>query len=150
MVDVSLRSGVSTPQNVTGLIYSFQENVRGASAREFRINTTNDMDIVTDYKVTTSYDINNMAQDGWRGGELALTKIQREGMTLIINYGPNFFLDAWKIDGVSMTVRFTDVKGNSHPTLGEKTILFSRSSALLNEANRNLVLGLDGFLMQRP
>lgn len=68
------------------------------------------------------------------GGEekLTLDAIQRTGLVLSIGYTPNFFMDAWKIEGVTITLQFKDQYGNFHPTMGTKTLRFSNAIGFLN------------------
>ena len=61
-----------------------------------------------------------------------LETFQKAGLTLRINYVPNFFADAWKIESVSLILEFNDQNGNLHPSLGRKTIVFSNAYGFLN------------------
>ena len=61
-----------------------------------------------------------------------LETFQKAGLTLRINYVPNFFADAWKIESVSLILEFKDQNGNLHPSLGRKTIVFSNAYGFLN------------------
>ncbi|MEO5564289.1 MAG: hypothetical protein ABIR18_12665, partial [Chitinophagaceae bacterium] len=62
----------------------------------------------------------------------ALTAFQSAGLKLSISYEPNFFADAWKIEGITLVLEFKDQNGNLHPTLGNKTIVFSNAYGFLN------------------
>src|SRR5665647_1341316 len=42
-------------------------------------------------------------------------------------YMPNLPTDAWKIEGISITLEFRDQFGNLHPTFGSKTIVFNNA-----------------------
>jgi hypothetical protein len=61
-----------------------------------------------------------------------LEDFQKSGLKLSISYVPNFFADAWKIESVSLVLEFKDQFGNLHPTLGNKTIVFSNAYGFLN------------------
>jgi len=61
-----------------------------------------------------------------------LEDYQKSGLKLSISYIPNFFADAWKIESVSLVLEFKDQFGNLHPTLGNKTIVFSNAYGFLN------------------
>jgi hypothetical protein len=78
---------------------------------------------------------------------MSIESIQQFGVRLKIYYWPNFILDAWKIDKVSITLEFKDTQGNLHPSLGNKTITFFNVSALLTEKNPHLICDLDKFLI---
>lgn len=77
---------------------------------------------------------------------LRLETIQRNGISLKIYYGPNFFMDAWKIEGVSLTLEFKDQHNNLHPTLGAKTIVFNTAKGFLNNTYHTMRCLADGNL----
>ena len=86
---------------------------------------------------------------GWRYYCLNLDVIQDAGIELIIFYSPNFPLDAWKIEKVTLTLEFKDLAGNPHPTMGRVVIPFINSSKILRggEENNTLRLKTDKFLL---
>jgi hypothetical protein len=71
-------------------------------------------------------------------GETGLNAFQASGLVLRVSYLPNFFADAWKIEGVTLVLEFKDQYGNLHPTLGSKTIVFSNAYGFLNDAYRDI------------
>jgi hypothetical protein len=75
---------------------------------------------------------------------LTLEALQNQGIVLLIRYVPNFFADAWKIEGVSVSLEFKDQNGNLHPTLGNKTILFTNANGFLNDTYRWMNCYTDG------
>jgi hypothetical protein len=75
---------------------------------------------------------------------LTLESLQKEGLTLRIFYNPNFIADAWKIEGVAITLEFKDQNGVPHPTLGSKTIVFNNASGFLDAVNHTLMCFADG------
>jgi hypothetical protein len=55
-------------------------------------------------------------------------------------------LDAWKIEGVTLTLEFRDQNGNPHPTLGQKVITFSNAQGFLNGYfERSMTCTTDGY-----
>jgi hypothetical protein len=72
------------------------------------------------------------------GPPTPLTTFQTAGLEFNISYEPNFFADAWKIEGLTLILEFKDQKGNLHPTLGYKTIVFSNAYGFLNGEFRNM------------
>ena len=76
-----------------------------------------------------------------------LESIQAKGLSLQIAYHPNLFTDAWKIEGVSMTLEFKDQNGTPHPTLGSRTIVFNNASGFLDGTNTVLFCSTDGQLI---
>jgi hypothetical protein len=71
--------------------------------------------------------------------KFTLEALQRDGLKLTIEYMPNFFMDAWKIEGIVLTLEFKDQNGNLHPTLGTKTITFNDAYGFLNGEYRAMV-----------
>jgi hypothetical protein len=68
-----------------------------------------------------------------------LESIKNGGIQLRIYYVPNFFTDAWKIEGVTLTLEFRDQNGNLHPTLGQKVIVCNNASVFLDMTNHILM-----------
>ena len=75
-----------------------------------------------------------------------LSNIQNSGLVFEIIYDPNFFADAWRIEGISLTLEVKDQNGNYHPTLGSKTINFQNATGFLNGEYRRMVCSIDGSL----
>jgi hypothetical protein len=73
-----------------------------------------------------------------------LETIQNAGLQLRIYYSPNLFTDAWKIEGVSITLEFRDQNGLLHPTLGSKTIVCNNASGFLDGSNHILMCTIGG------
>jgi hypothetical protein len=71
-------------------------------------------------------------------GETAMNAFTSSGVVMRISYLPNFFADAWKIEGISVALEFKDQHGNLHPTLGTKTISFSNAYGFLNSEYRDI------------
>lgn len=76
--------------------------------------------------------------------KLKLETLQQTGLTLTIYYGPTFFLDAWKIEGVKLTLEFKDQNGNLHPVYGNKTIVFNTAKGILNNTYHTMKCHADG------
>lgn len=114
---------------------------------EYRVNSVTEISLITPYQFP--YTLPGGAGEGWRYINLLLSSIQSHGLTLYVNYNPNFVLDAWKIERVTLTLEFKDLSGNPHPTMGTVVIPFLNSSALLNDRNRTLKLETDNFLMPK-
>jgi hypothetical protein len=64
--------------------------------------------------------------------KLLLSNIQKNGLELNVWYFVNFFMDAWKIENVSLTLEFRDQNGNLHPTMGTKIISFTNAVGFLS------------------
>ena len=79
--------------------------------------------------------------------DLTLDVLQNAGIEFRIHYSANFQLDAWKIEGVSVTLEFRDQYGNLHPTLAQKTITFSNANGFLNgyDGTRIMNCTADGY-----
>lgn len=81
--------------------------------------------------INSSTDLGLEKYDG-ANEKFLLTTIQQKGLELKIGYIPNFFMDAWRIEGISCSLEFRDQNNNLHPTLGNKIIVFSNASGFLN------------------
>lgn len=70
---------------------------------------------------------------------LTLDYIQQSGgLNVRIYYGPNFFMDAWKIEGVKLVLEFKDQHNKPHPVYGYKTITFNTASGFLNNTYKTM------------
>jgi len=67
-----------------------------------------------------------------------LSSFQSRGLLLRIWYNPNFMTDAWRIEGVKLTLEFKDQFGNLHPTYCNKTIVFNNTSGFLDNGYRTM------------
>ena len=117
------------------------------ATNEYKVNSVTDIALTTSFQFPGS--MPGGVGEGWRYINLLLSNIQTHGLTLYVRYDPNFILDAWKIEKVTLVMEFKDIKGNPHPTLGSITIPFLNSSALLNDGKRILKLETDKFLMAK-
>ncbi|XVJ65174.1 MAG: hypothetical protein HEQ40_03015 [Lacibacter sp.] len=80
-------------------------------------------------------------------GSITLTEIQKDGLEFTIWYEANIHFDAWRIEGVSITLEFRDQLGQLHPTLGQKTITFNNATGFLNAFyERRMTCTTDGYL----
>ena len=77
-------------------------------------------------------------------GSFLLSDLQQSGIKLSIGYWPNLFTDAWRIEGISVTLEFKDQNGNLHPTLGNKKIVFNNANGFLNKWERYFECTADG------
>ena len=79
--------------------------------------------------------------------DINLAVLQTTGFHFRIDYSANFQFDAWKIEGVTVTLEFRDQNGNLHPSLGQKTITFSNANGFLNgyDGTRSMNCNTDGY-----
>jgi len=79
--------------------------------------------------------------------DISLDVLQTTGIRCRVWYHANFQLDAWKIEGVTVTLEFRDQNGNLHPTLGQKTITFSNANGFLNgyPGTTTMICTTDGY-----
>jgi hypothetical protein len=111
---------------------------------EYKINST------VELTMDCSVQLPNAVSEGWRYGCLNLDIVQDAGLELTIYYSPNFPLDAWKIEKVTLVLEFKDLAGNPHPTMGRVTVPFQHASKLLhggNNEDQTLTLKTDRFLI---
>jgi len=131
----------------TGGCGLYDYNLSTRVLNEYKVNSVTDISLKTDYQFP--YTFPGGVGDGWRYINLSLSGIQTYGLTLYVSYDPNFALDAWKIEKLTLTLEFKDLHGNAHPTLGVVTIPFINASALLTASNRTLKCEADKFLMPK-
>jgi hypothetical protein len=111
---------------VTSLFRQLGSNMRN----EMKVNST------TEFGLDKSEDLAASAFE--------LTTLQNSGIDLRLNYMPNFILDAWKIEGITLTLEFRDANNNLHPQMGTKTIVFNNASGTLTHGNSTLVCTANG------
>ncbi|ATC64489.1 hypothetical protein CMV30_11285 [Nibricoccus aquaticus] len=100
------------------------------------------------------------------GSTVTIETFQQHGVRVEINYTPNFFLDAWRIQKVELVIQFGcqehwmmthTYMGTRRVQEGDKNVVtpgFPKTitwinGALLNDGNRQLVLIADGFFMPK-
>jgi hypothetical protein len=74
-----------------------------------------------------------------------LEAFQKTGLGLRIRYMPNLPTDAWKIEGISITLEFRDQFGNLHPAFGSKTIVFNNAFGFLNYWDTDIFCKTDSY-----
>ena len=79
-----------------------------------------------------------------------LANLQNKGLSFLIYYSPNFSLDAWKIESVTLTLEFKDQYGNLHPHFGSRKVIYHISNGLLTKDNFNMTGSTDGFFTPLP
>jgi len=123
-----VRTGLSARGSNMQHVYFLQENLKN----EMRSNTNTEF---------------GLERRGENLKDLTLDVLQNAGCQFSIIYTANFQLDAWKIEGVTITLEFRDQNGNLHPTLGQKTITFSNANGFLNGYNGTtmMVCSTDGY-----
>lgn len=116
---------------------------------EFKINTENTIGLETYTEWISAYarNISNPGSPGnpyftspTRAKLIALSDVEKYGLSLRIIYKPNFFMDAWKIETVSLSLEFRDGNGNLHATSGKKTITFTNAATFLDEYDKRLLI----------
>lgn len=99
-------------------------------------------DLRNEMAVNTTIEVGMQKETG-NADKFLLSTIQNNGLELTIQYFPNFFMDAWKIENISCILEFRDQNGNLHPTLGAKTISFTNAVGFLNNEYRNFKCTID-------
>ena len=116
----------------------------GSNTTELKVNSS------ADFQLSTSVDT------VWAPQKNNLANIQQHGLRIVITYQPNFPLDAWKIDQLTLTLKFQDRDQitNYHrtghryfsPGMDNKTITFPNVAKLLTAGSPQLDLITDGSL----
>lgn len=71
--------------------------------------------------------------------DFTLESLQQAGLRLGIYYTPNFPLDAWKINGVTLVLKFVDQNGAPHPKLGNLRIAMNNAETFLDNYDRKVL-----------
>ncbi|MBO9632886.1 MAG: thiol-activated cytolysin family protein [Chitinophagaceae bacterium] len=71
--------------------------------------------------------------------DFTLESLQQDGLRLGIYYTPNFPLDAWKINGVTLVLKFTDQNGVPHPKFGNMRIGMNNAETFLDNYDRKVL-----------
>ncbi len=116
----------------------------GSNTVELKVNSSADFQLSTSVDTVWAPQKNNMAN------------IQQHGLRIVITYSPNFPLDAWKIDKLTLTLKFqnrdqiTNYHRTGHryfsPGMDNQTITFPNIAKLLTAGSPRLDLITDGSL----
>lgn len=74
---------------------------------------------------------------------LLLNSIQNNGLRFDIGYSPNFIFDAWKVQGVTLVLEFSDQYGRPHPSMSNVPIQISNAVGLLDGKNNKMSCHID-------
>jgi hypothetical protein len=115
-----------------------------SSTAELKVNSS------ADFQLTTGVDT------VWLPQKNNLANIQQHGLRIVITYSPNFPLDAWKIDSLTLTLKFQDRdqitnyvrtgRRSFSPGMDNKTITFPNVAKLLTAGDPRIDLITDGAL----
>ena len=125
---VSIKTGADNKEFPSGVsVWLFSMGVGGGfTLDQPSQNLRNEMKIHSNTEFGLQNNTNNDLKNR------TLEAFQREGLGLRIRYYPNLPTDAWKIEGISITLEFKDQYGNLHPLYGNKTIVFTTANGFLN------------------
>ncbi len=132
-------SAVRTSLRVRGSKMEYASFVQENLKNEMRSNSNTEFGL--EKKRGNLYDANGNLLD------INLAVLQTTGFHFRIDYSANFPFDAWKIEGVTITLEFRDQNGNLHPSLGQKTITFSNANGFLNgyKGTTTMICNTDGY-----
>lgn len=74
---------------------------------------------------------------------LLLNAIQSNGLRFDIGYTPNFIFDAWKVQGLTLVLEFSDQFGKPHPSLASVPIQISNAVGTLDGTNNKMSCYID-------
>lgn len=126
---VSIRTGSDNKEFPSKVYFGLYLQGVGYAMEQPGGNMRNEMKVNS----TTEFGLQSNSQ--YPQAAKLLSTFQKNGLALVIRYQANIFTDAWKIEGVSLTLEFKDQNGNLHPTLGNKTIVFNNASGFLNASD---------------
>lgn len=122
-VKVAIRTGADNKEYPSRVNTSLGSRSGPVGAYFKQDNLTNEMKANT----TTEFGMEKIGT-----GEMTLSALQEQGIKFSMRYFANFQFDAWRIEGIVLTLEFRDQNGNLHPTYGQKTINFSNATGFLN------------------
>lgn len=130
---VNIRTGNDNKEYLSQVTVLLNASGVGSSMVQPGANMRNEM------KINSNFEF-GLLKPYWSTPEdnRLLSSFQKEGLLLILHYIPNLITDAWKIEGVTLTLEFRDQNGNLHPTHGNKTIVFNNASGFLNYWDRKM------------
>lgn len=109
---------------------------RDEPTREFKVNSTNEIDLKSIYSFS------------YQPVDIMLGYVEPYGFKAVITYSPNFPLDAWRINNVTVVLEIKDRNGNPHPYMGYREILFSPNK-LMKAGDNTLELFIDKNFMRQ-
>lgn len=109
---------------------------RDEPRREFKVNSTNEIDLKSIYSFN------------YHPVDMMLGYVEPYGFKAVITYSPNFPLDAWRINNVTIVFEIKDRNGNPHPYMGYREILFSPNK-LMKAGDNTLELFIDKNFMRQ-
>lgn len=109
---------------------------RDEPRREFKVNSTNEIDLKSIYSFN------------YQPVDIMLGYVEPYGFKAVITYSPNFPLDAWRINNVTIVLEIKDRNGNPHPYMGYREILFSPNK-LMKAGDNTLELFIDKNFMRQ-
>lgn len=151
VVKVSIKTGNDNKESLSNI--SIELSVRDSAfsifvqnnlTNEFKSNSESTIGLEKNSLYTSGYHPNSIptlyftSSAGIRN--ITLGDVQKYGLSLRIIYKPNFFADAWKIENVSLSLEFRDVKGNLSPASGQKTIQFSNAATFLDNYDKRILI----------
>ncbi len=130
---VTIKTGNDNKEYLSQVTVLLNASAVGSSMVQPGENMRNEM------KINSNFEF-GLLKPYWSTSEdnRLLSSFQKEGLLLTIHYLPNLITDAWKIEGVTLTLEFRDQNGNLHPTHGNKTIVFNNASGFLNYWDRKM------------
>jgi len=110
---------------------------------------SNNNEFTSEIKINSTFEFPLIKYGNVPADAFTLTNLQGKGLKFTIYYMPNFGLDAWKIESVSLQIEFKDQFGRLHPTYGNVTLQYPVTNGLLT-GNKVVMVGTtDKFLMSQ-
>ncbi|NJM81039.1 MAG: hypothetical protein HC854_18100 [Flavobacterium sp.] len=142
---IRITTGNDNKESPSGFLLYLQEN-NGIWGEGKELYTQQDQSGRGELKINATNEIPLQRFQNTPSDVFTLTNLQNKGLRFVIYYYPNFFTDAWKIEGVTITLEFKDQYGNLHSTMGTKTIQFNIPNGVLSNTKSKMTGATDGFV----
>jgi hypothetical protein len=137
---VNIRTGNDNKESPSNMIFFFREKdgVWGKGTDLFQSGSK------SEFKVNSNFETLLDKVPATPASAYTLDNLQARGLYFAVYYSPNFIMDAWKIESITITLEFKDQYGNLHASFGNRVIQYNISNGLLTNANWLLKATADG------
>jgi hypothetical protein len=137
---VNIKTGNDNKESPSNMIFFFREKdgVWGKGTDLFQSGSK------SEFKVNSNFETLLDKVPATPASAYTLDNLQARGLYFAVYYSPNFIMDAWKIESITITLEFKDQYGNLHASFGNRVIQYNISNGLLTNANWLLKATADG------
>ncbi len=145
---VTVKTGNDNKEQPSKVFVSVGEN-DGIWGKGRQLFYPQNNDYKSEIKINSLFEFPLAKYESTTADAFTLTNLQAKGLSFTIYYMPNFSLDAWKIESVSLQLEFKDQFGRVHPTYGSFKVQYAVPNGLLTNPKVVMVGKTDKFLMSQ-